>query len=155
MSVALIFACTCFDCREYIDKNIVDFARKNPGIAIYVREQNGKHPTIIANFSKFFCGKICSVYWCFYQTKSNSWSRARLGVVWTVCPLLQLHFEVTIAGSLRNDNYDPSRHGELFLLIINSILQMPMAIFNAVESWNRLPVIRQFYFKENIIEVRK
>jgi len=36
--------------REYIDKNIVDFARKNPGIAIYVREQNEKHPTIIANF---------------------------------------------------------------------------------------------------------
>lgn len=50
----MIFTRTCFDFREYIDKNIVDFARKNPGIAIYVREQNGKHPTIIANFSKLF-----------------------------------------------------------------------------------------------------
>jgi len=43
-----------FDFREYIDKNIVDFARENPGIAIYVREQNEKHPMIIANFSKLF-----------------------------------------------------------------------------------------------------
>ncbi|KAL9968269.1 hypothetical protein ACROYT_G026622 [Oculina patagonica] len=36
--------------REFIDKNIVDFAKNNPGIAIYVRERNGKHPRIIANF---------------------------------------------------------------------------------------------------------
>jgi len=43
-----------FNFREYIDKNIVDFARENPGIAIYVREQNEKYPTIIANFSKLF-----------------------------------------------------------------------------------------------------
>ena len=41
------------------------------------------------------------------------------------------------------------------LLIINSILQVTMAIFSAVESWNWLPVICQFYSKENIIEVQK
>ena len=39
-------------------------------------------------------------------------------VDWADCALVQLHFEVTIAGSLRNENYDPSRHGELFLFIL-------------------------------------
>ncbi|KAJ7391750.1 39S ribosomal protein L43, mitochondrial [Desmophyllum pertusum] len=36
--------------REFIDKNIVDFAKSNPGVAIYVRERNGKHPRLVANF---------------------------------------------------------------------------------------------------------
>lgn len=41
-------------------------------------------------------------------------------VDWADCPLVQLHFEFTIAGSLRNENYDPSRHGELFLFILQN-----------------------------------
>lgn len=35
---------------EYIDKNIVQFAKDNPGIAIYVMERSGKHPTITGHF---------------------------------------------------------------------------------------------------------
>lgn len=38
--------------REYIDKEIVEFANNNPEVTIYVRERNGKHPRIVANFSK-------------------------------------------------------------------------------------------------------
>ena len=38
--------------REYIDKEIVEFATNNPEVTIYVRERNGKHPRIVANFSK-------------------------------------------------------------------------------------------------------
>ena len=41
----------CFS-REYIDKNVVEFAKNNPEVTIYVRERNGKHPRIVANFSK-------------------------------------------------------------------------------------------------------
>ena len=40
--------------REYIDKNIVQFAKDNPGIAIYVMERSGKHPTITGHFSKLY-----------------------------------------------------------------------------------------------------
>ncbi|XP_020913097.1 39S ribosomal protein L43, mitochondrial [Exaiptasia diaphana] len=36
--------------REFIDKSLVDFASKNPQIAVYVRERNGKHPRIVANY---------------------------------------------------------------------------------------------------------
>ncbi|KAM7440505.1 39S ribosomal protein L43 [Porites harrisoni] len=36
--------------REYIDKNVVEFAKNNPEVTIYVRERNGKHPRIVANF---------------------------------------------------------------------------------------------------------
>ncbi|XP_067022193.1 large ribosomal subunit protein mL43-like [Acropora muricata] len=36
--------------REYIDKEIVEFATNNPEVTIYVRERNGKHPRIVANF---------------------------------------------------------------------------------------------------------
>lgn len=36
--------------REYIDKEIVEFAKNNPEVTIYVRERNGKHPRIVANF---------------------------------------------------------------------------------------------------------
>lgn len=43
--------CVLF-CREYIDKNIVQFAKDNPGISIYVMERSGKHPTITGHFSK-------------------------------------------------------------------------------------------------------
>ncbi|XP_073236229.1 large ribosomal subunit protein mL43-like [Porites lutea] len=36
--------------REYIDKNVVEFAKNNPEVTVYVRERNGKHPRIVANF---------------------------------------------------------------------------------------------------------
>ena len=36
----------------YIVKEIVEFAKNNPEVTIYVRERNGKHPRIVANFRK-------------------------------------------------------------------------------------------------------
>lgn len=39
--------------REYVNKCLVEFARNNPEIAVYVRERNGKHPRIVANYCKY------------------------------------------------------------------------------------------------------
>lgn len=49
--------CVLF-CREYIDKNIVQFAKDNPGISVYVMERSGKHPTITGHFSKLLVAVI-------------------------------------------------------------------------------------------------
>ena len=40
--------------REYVDKNVVQFARQNPQVTIYVRERNGQHPRIVANYCKYY-----------------------------------------------------------------------------------------------------
>ncbi|XP_031555732.1 39S ribosomal protein L43, mitochondrial-like [Actinia tenebrosa] len=36
--------------RDFIDQNVVSFAKSNPQVAVYVRERNGKHPRIVANY---------------------------------------------------------------------------------------------------------
>ncbi|XP_007424993.1 39S ribosomal protein L43, mitochondrial [Python bivittatus] len=36
--------------REYIEEKIVDFARQNPGIAVYVNPKNCRIPTLVAEY---------------------------------------------------------------------------------------------------------
>ncbi|EDO49536.1 predicted protein [Nematostella vectensis] len=36
--------------REYIDSEVLNFAKQNPEVAFYVRERNGKHPRIVAKY---------------------------------------------------------------------------------------------------------
>lgn len=41
----------CFN-RQYIDTEVVQFARDNPGVAVYVRYRPRRHPRLIGEFCK-------------------------------------------------------------------------------------------------------
>ena len=38
--------------RKFINDHVVDFAKQNPSIAIYVRERPSRHPRFVAEFCK-------------------------------------------------------------------------------------------------------
>ena len=41
-----------FFCRQYINNEVVQFARDNPGVAVYVRYRPKRHPRLIGEFCK-------------------------------------------------------------------------------------------------------
>ena len=41
--------------REYLSKNVVDFAKSNSHLTVYVRQRPGRHPRIVAEFCAFIC----------------------------------------------------------------------------------------------------
>lgn len=42
----------CFSDREFIEDGVVDFAKKNPGIVVYVSPQSCRIPKIVAEYRK-------------------------------------------------------------------------------------------------------
>lgn len=46
----------CYFCfRDFLEKGIVDFAERNPSVAVYVNEKKGEHPVLEAKYCKFEC----------------------------------------------------------------------------------------------------
>ena len=41
-----------FSFRKFINDHVVDFAKQNPSIALYVRERPSRHPRFVAEYCK-------------------------------------------------------------------------------------------------------
>lgn len=41
--------------REFIEQNLLDFARKNPGIVVYLQPRRHRKPKIMAEYCKCYC----------------------------------------------------------------------------------------------------
>ena len=41
--------------REFIEKDIVEFAKQNPGTAIYLKPRRNREPVVVAEYCKFQC----------------------------------------------------------------------------------------------------
>lgn len=40
-------------CREFIENDLLDFAKDNPGIVVYVKPRRHRSPVMVAEYCKF------------------------------------------------------------------------------------------------------
>ena len=59
--------------REFIEKDIVEFAKKNPGTAVYLKPRRHRTPVVVAEYRKFESSHLLLYY------VKNSFSTSRLG----------------------------------------------------------------------------